>query len=359
MQKPLEASYYTDPAVFERDRRHIFHRAWSCVCHTSEVASPGDYVTHDIAGESIFLVRGRDGVLRGFFNFCRHRGHPIVEGKGRVGATLVCAYHAWSYGLDGRLKAAPGATAGDLDACGPIELKPVRLDEFCGFVFATLYGGAPLLTEWLSDLAPVIRSYHPDPARLRFICETEIEHQCNWKVSVENYNECYHCPTVHRTSLTRGVLSMAGYTTRSHGPMIWHEGRAQTENEKQYDYDVSRSPRAGDYGAYWIWPNVAFCCYPGGFFTIRQWLPVSWRKTIYRYRWFSDGDIPDADVEALMLKHKATTGAEDEAVVSKVQKGMESIAFEPGPYILGDGKGAMSEVGSRHFHLLYREAMEA
>jgi len=149
---------------------------------------------------------------------------------------------------------------------------------------------------------------------------------------------------------------MDGYTTEARGKMIWHQGKAQSVNEKQYDYDTSRSPRAGDYGAYWIWPNVSFCCYPGGFFTIRQWLPRNYRQTTYRYRWFSDGRLPDAEVEALMHKHKITTGAEDEAVVSKIQTGMESRAFEPGPYILGDGIGALSEVGIRHFHDLYREA---
>ena len=191
-----------------------------------------------------------------------------------------------------------------------------------------------------------------------FVCETAIDHACNWKLSVENYNECYHCPTVHAKSLTKGVLSMEGYTTVPHGRMIWHEGKAQTTNQKQYEYDVTKSLRAGDYGAYWIWPNVSFCFYPGGYFTIRQWLPVTWRKTIYRYRWFSDATIPDEDVKALMEKHKSTTGAEDEAVVSRVQTGMESRCFEPGPYIIGDGKGAMSEVGLCHFHKLYRQALE-
>ncbi|MFT5115073.1 MAG: phenylpropionate dioxygenase-like ring-hydroxylating dioxygenase large terminal subunit [Parasphingorhabdus sp.] len=97
--------------------------------------------------------------------------------------------------------------------------------------------------------------------------------------------------------------------------------------------------------------------YPGGYFTIRQWLPVSWNRTIYRYRWFTSGDISDNDVRALMIKHKETTGAEDEVVVCKIQKAMQSRAFEPGPYVIGDRRGAMSEVGLRHFHNLYREAL--
>ncbi len=232
----------------------------------------------------------------------------------------------------------------------------MRLEVFCGFVFVNLDDSAASLCSQVPELEAELLSYHPDPGALRFVCETSIEHQCNWKLSIENYNECYHCPTVHASSLTRGVLSMDGYTTEARGQMIWHQGKAQTDNEKQYDYDTGRGPRAGDYGAYWIWPNVSFCCYPGGFFTIRQWLPRNFRQTTYRYRWFSDGSLPDAEVEALMHKHKSTTGAEDEAVVSKIQAGIESRAFEPGPYILGDGIGALSEVGIRHFHDLYRAA---
>ncbi len=356
--KPLSAAHYVEPAQFEFDKEKIFYRTWQCVAHISEVAEPGQFVTHTVVDEEIFIIRDRAGSLRGFYNVCRHRGHPLVEGSGRVKNLLVCPYHAWSYDLAGELRRAPGATEADGLTCDQLHLRPVRLETFCGFVFANLDPGAIPLRQQIADLEDVIRTYHPEPEKLRFVCETTIDHDCNWKLSVENYNECYHCPTVHGSSLTRGVLSMDGYTTVPHGPMIWHEGKAQTENEKQYDYDVSRSPRAGDYGAYWIFPNVSFCCYPGGYFTIRQFLPVAWRKTVYRYRWFSDGTIPDEDVEALMITHRETTGAEDEAVVSKIQKGMESRAFEPGPYVIGDGCGALSEVGLRHFHQLYRSALE-
>ena len=356
---PLDANYYVEPDLFTLDKDKIFYRTWQCVCHVSEVATVGAYATLSIVDEDVFVIRDRSGQLRGYYNVCRHRGHPLVAGMGVARGALVCPYHAWTYELSGQLRRAPGAGENDNLSCDQINLRSIRVEQFCGFVFVNLDDDAEPLGPQLVDLDAVMQTYHPDMAKLRFVCETTIDHDCNWKLSVENYNECYHCPTVHASSLTKGVLSMEGYTTVPHGPMIWHEGKAQTSNEKQYDYDTTRSPRAGDYGAYWIWPNVAFCCYPGGYFTIRQWLPVTWRKTIYRYRWFSDGSLPDTDVEALMRKHKETTGAEDEVVVTKIQKGMESRAFQPGPYVIGDGCGAMSEVGLRHFHDLYRQVMEA
>jgi len=356
---PLAARYYTEPRWYESDKENIFYRTWQCVCHVSEVAQPGAFATLRIADENVFVIRNDDGALQAFYNVCRHRGHPLVDGFGRVRKRLVCPYHAWSYDTQGRLQSVPGLGDEEQLSCDQIQLKSIHIEEYCGFVFVNLDEGATALRDQIAGFDDVFRTYFPNPDKLVFVCETSIDHDCNWKLSVENYNECYHCPTVHGTSLTKGVLSMEGYTTVPQGRMIWHEGKAQTKNEKQYDYDLTKSPRAGDYGAYWTWPNVSFCFYPGGYFTIRQWLPVSWRKTIYRYRWFSDGSIPDEDVRALMEKHRQTTGAEDEAVVSRIQSGMESRSFEPGPYVIGDGVGAMSEVGLRHFHDLYRETLEA
>ena len=355
---PLSAKYYTDSKYFDIDKEKVFYRSWQCVCHVSEVADAGDFTTFKVVDENVFVVRDKVGQLHAYYNICRHRGHPLVEGAGKNKRVLTCPYHAWTYDLTGKLLRAPGSTESDSLSCDQIQLRAIKLEVFCGFVFVNLDLSAPALHETMGDYESNIRSFHPQPESLQFVCETEIEHQSNWKVSVENYNECYHCPTVHGSSLTKGVLEMDGYTTIPHGNSIWHDGKAQTTNEKQYDYDLEASPRADDYGAYWIWPNVSMCCYPGGYFTIRQWLPVTWNKTIYRYRWFASEAVKHEDVHALMVKHKETTGAEDEVVVAKVQKGMESRAFEPGPYMIGDGQGAMSEVGLRHFHNLYRSALE-
>lgn len=354
---PLSADYYVDPKYFEIDKEQIFFRTWQCVCHVSEVSDPGDYATFTIVDEDVFVIRDKDGGLNAYYNICRHRGHPIVEGRGKGKHVLVCPYHAWTYEMNGKLRRAPGSVPSDNLSCDQINLRTIQVEVFCGFVFVNLDEKAEPLGQAMKEYEENILSFHPDPRKLKFVGETEIAHDSNWKLSVENYNECYHCPTVHASSLTHGVLDMEGYTTIPRGNSIWHDGKAQTKNEKQYDYDLTASPRAGDYGAYWIWPNVSMCCYPGGYFTIRQWLPVAWNKTVYRYRWFSSGNIPDEDVRALMIKHKETTGAEDEVVVSKIQKGMQSRAFEPGPYVIGDGCGAMSEVGLRHFHNLYRDAL--
>ena len=298
---PLSARYYTDSEYFELDKENVFYRSWQCVCHVSEVADAGDFFSFTIVDEDIFVVRDKDDQLYAYYNICRHRGHPLVEGAGKNKRLLTCPYHAWTYELNGRLLRAPGSASSDKLSCDQIQLRSVKLEVFCGFVFVNLDETATPLGETMADYEDNLRSFHPQPDRLQFVCETELEHESNWKISVENYNECYHCPTVHGNSLTKGVLEMEGYTTVPHGKSIWHDGKAQTSNEKQYDYKLDASPRADDYGAYWIWPNVSMCCYPGGYFTIRQWLPVSWNKTIYRYRWFASDAVKHEDVRALMM----------------------------------------------------------
>ena len=353
---PLPASNYIDPGAFEIDKYKIFYRSWQCVGHVSELATAGAYLTFKVVEEDIVVIRGHDDRIRAFFNVCRHRGHPVAEGRGRR-SSLVCGYHGWTYDLDGRFRAAPQASAEDLKSCEGLRLREIQLEIFLGFIFINLDDAQPPLEPTLDGIKEEFESFHPNPQALRFVCETSIEHESNWKVSVENYNECYHCPNVHATSLVKGVLALEGYSIAVKGPAIWHLGKAQDQNEKQYEYDPSHGRRGGDYGSFFIWPNTSLACYPGGFVSIRQWLALSYRKTVYRYRWFSDGTLTDSEVEKVMRTHRATTGAEDAVVVAKVQNGMESQAFEPGPYIIGDGVGAMSEVALRHLHDLYRRAV--
>ena len=240
---PLQARCYVEPAFFERDKEQIFFRTWQCVCHVSEIAEPGDFKTFTIVDEDIFVIRTPEGDISAYYNICRHRGHPLVEGSGKGKRVLVCPYHAWTYEINGRLRRAPGSVESDGLSCDQINLRTIRVEEFCGFVFVNLDENAAPMGPDLEEYRDNLLSFHPDPTKLKFVCETEIEHDSNWKLSVENYNECYHCPTVHASSLTHGVLEMEGYTTIPKGTTIWHDGKAQTKNEKQYDY-TTLTPKA-------------------------------------------------------------------------------------------------------------------
>ena len=134
----MASRYYTDPLIFEEEKDRIFARSWLFVGHESTLRAPGSYQVVDIADESLALVRGRDGVLRCFYNVCQHRAHRVLKGSGTLGPVVTCPYHAWAYNLDGSLRTARGCeNVQDFDKSA-FSLKEVRVDTMLGLVFVNL-----------------------------------------------------------------------------------------------------------------------------------------------------------------------------------------------------------------------------
>ena len=191
----LERPFYTDPSIFERDLERIVTRQWLFVDHVSAVAEAGDYVLYEVAGESIVVIRGRDGEVRAFYNVCRHRGSRIcLEPKGNR-RTLTCPYHAWVYGLDGALLRAP-LMAEDFDRAD-WPLHPCRAAVREGMIFICLADESetPDLDETLAAFAPYLEPY--DLAGAKVIHTAAYPTDANWKLAVENFRECYHCAPAH------------------------------------------------------------------------------------------------------------------------------------------------------------------
>src|SRR5215510_10722668 len=141
----LPGYLYSDPAVFEREKQRLFYASWQVVAHESELPNPGDYVCATVVDQSLFVLRGNDGVVRAFFNVCQHRAHELLKGKGNVKSVIVCPYHAWSYELDGSLRGARATrTLPDFDP-NAYGLAPVRLEQHLGFLFVNLDDEAPSL----------------------------------------------------------------------------------------------------------------------------------------------------------------------------------------------------------------------
>jgi len=191
---PQEA--YTSQAVFEWERAHFFEGSWTCVGRSTDLGSPGDRRAVRIGSESVLLVRGKDGALKGFFNVCRHRGHELApEGACSNAAVIKCPYHAWVYGLDGRLKGAPrfGDRKGFDRTDYPLVDVPVA--EWHGWVFVNPSGDAGAFDEHVGNLSEYIAPYEPE--HLECLAHHEYVIETNWKIVVENYHECYHCPQIH------------------------------------------------------------------------------------------------------------------------------------------------------------------
>jgi choline monooxygenase len=194
----MPARFYTDAAVYEAEREHIFLRHWLFVCRVEQVAEPGAFRAIDTAGGPVIVVRGDDGELRCFANFCRHRGSILLEGEGTCNR-IVCPYHAWSYDLDGRLHASPDMNRAVAFDRGEAGLVALRLEVWAGFVFVTYNPDAPPLLQHLGDLPQRMASH-----RLQeMVCTWTItlRPRCNWKMILENAMETYHTGVVHRSSV--------------------------------------------------------------------------------------------------------------------------------------------------------------
>jgi Rieske 2Fe-2S family protein len=192
----LPPAAYTDPGVFAWEQRHFFGGGWLCLGRSDQVPDPGDQRAEAAGPGSILLVRGEDGVLRGFANTCRHRGHELVP----CGATarqqvIICPYHAWTYALDGGLRAAAGFKNRPGFRTAEWGLTELPVTEWHGLVFVDSSGQAPPLAGSLGTLDSLIAPYEPE--RLVVAGQHDYEVAANWKILTENYHECYHCPAIH------------------------------------------------------------------------------------------------------------------------------------------------------------------
>lgn len=196
LESTLPSRYYRDPAILEREWEAIFYRSWLCAGREERALEPGDFLTLPVGRENVLVVRGADGGLRAFHNVCRHRGSRLCDAEeGRLKGSIRCPYHAWTYALDGRLIGTPNLREGEGICREEFSLYPVDLEVWGGFVFVRIERGGESLADYLREIPSRTRNY--PLARVR--CATRLVHEveANWKILVENYQECYHCPGVH------------------------------------------------------------------------------------------------------------------------------------------------------------------
>ncbi|MBV8673597.1 MAG: aromatic ring-hydroxylating dioxygenase subunit alpha, partial [Acidobacteriaceae bacterium] len=182
----LPSSYYVDPGLLTVEKHKVFWRTWQIVGRSEQVRNSGDYITADLLGEPLVVVRGSDGVLRGFYNVCRHRAGPAAEGCGSR-KVFRCLYHGWTYGLDGRLINAPEMEGTENFCAEDLRLRAVQVGEWEGQVFVNLNPSAPPLIEALRELPEQAGKYRFGEMKLRG--RREYHMQCNWKVYIDNYLE--------------------------------------------------------------------------------------------------------------------------------------------------------------------------
>ena len=356
----LRAEAYTDARWLEADVRAILGRTWQWVCHVEKLAAPGSYVAATVAGMPVAIVRDRSGGLRAFYNVCKHRAHELLSGSG-VTRNIVCPYHAWTYGLDGRLKAARRADAMTTFDPDAICLDRVQVDEFGGFVYVNLDPAAAPLREQAGDLADDIARWAPDVATLTHAKRLTYDVATNWKNVIDNFLECYHCHIAHKEFVD--LVDMDTYEVRTHG--IWSSHFAEAGKHQNAAYDVSGAS-VTEHAVWWLWPNTCLLRYPGrGNFMVFQVLPAGPDRTLETWDfYFETAELADAEVQSVRYVDEVLQ-QQDIALVESVQRGMHTPAFDQGRIVYdpaGLGTG-LSEHGVHHFHGLvldaYRSWIEA
>ncbi|MBM3540950.1 MAG: aromatic ring-hydroxylating dioxygenase subunit alpha [Alphaproteobacteria bacterium] len=194
---------YTSEEFYRREVDRIFRKTWNFVGRADEIPNPGDYMTLDICGEPIIVLRDKDGTLRAFANTCRHRGAKIVEGKGNCRG-LSCPYHGWVYALNGDLIGTAGMEQTKAFDRSKYSLPALRVDSWAGFLFVNMGEGGPSLKQHLGDLPTELAPYRFEDYVT--VGRQEWDLKCNWKIFLENAMEEYHTPIVHRKSI--GAQSM-------------------------------------------------------------------------------------------------------------------------------------------------------
>jgi carnitine monooxygenase subunit len=349
----LCAEAYTDPVWFGLDQQEILSKSWQWVCHAEKLHAAGAYVTTQIAGNPVAIVRDEQHVLRAFYNVCKHRAHPVLVGEGSV-RRIVCPYHAWSYRLDGQLASAPHTADLKDFSTAEIRLSEVRVEEFCGFVFASLDPAAAALRTLSGSLESEIRRWAPDIEQLTFGRRLTYELKSNWKNVVDNFLECYHCPVAHKDFCT--LVDMKTYKVTTYGIYSSHMAEAGRSDNSAYDTSAAK---VRTHAVWWLWPNTCLMRYPGrSSMIVLHIVPVGVDRTLETYDFFLETPEPD-ELERNAIHYLDTVlQAEDIALVENVQRGMSTPAFTQGRIVSDPQGSGRSEHALHHFHGLVLGAYE-
>jgi choline monooxygenase len=336
----IPAPWYVDPRIAELERQTVFSRTWQVMGRVDQVEKPGQFVTATVAGEPLVAVRGQDGVLRAFYNVCRHHAAAVVTEKCGQASILHCPYHGWNYGLDGALKGMP-----EFEGVKNFERKdnglvPVKVETWENFVFVNLDKDAAPLASFLGRL--VERVVPLGLTKLRYFASETYDIHCNWKVFVDNYLDGgYHVPHLHKG--LNSVLDYKQYTIENEDRYCLQSSPMVSSHE-----DVATGlTRRGDRAWYfWLHPNFMFNCYEG-YLDTNLVIPVD----VDHCRVVFDFYFGDVSESARAYNERSvavgnTVQSEDLGICEAVQRGLKSRVYGAGRL------SARREAGEQLFHQL-------
>jgi glycine betaine catabolism A len=362
----LPGRYYTDPAIFEQEKRNIFEKQWLYVCRAQDVPAPGRFVRASVGDENVIVVRGRDQKLRAFLNVCRHRGATLcLTDSGDVGRSVRCPYHSWSYRLDGSFISAPNWQSMAAVDKADYSLHPVHLAQWHGLVWLNLAENPPLLDEQVwpqldyrlgGDRAKFDRY---DLAGLVVGKRVDYPVAANWKIIQENFQECYHCATIHPELVDTlpQFRNLAGGATASYETDGYHFAEHKASFSVSGEVVLPRLPGLEDsddrkYYGMVIRPNCFLSLLPDHVI-VHRFQPVSPELTTVVCEWlFPPETVAAHDLDdTVELFHQVNR--QDFAASQWCQPNMRSRAYAGGGVLVPTEQ----EIIGRWYYQWYRESM--
>lgn len=342
--RTLPADAYLSREVFAWERAHLFGSTWHCLGRVDELVTRGQIRAVDVAGESVLLTRDDDGALRAFSNVCRHRGHQLAPEGDAIDARLIrCPYHAWSYRFDGELRAAPTFTQTPGFDKTEFPLIPIRVETYLGFAWADLSGVSAPIEEHFGNLAEMAEPY--EMGRLHTAATHTYTVAANWKIVVENYNECYHCSSIHPelcevTPPESGVDHQpSGFwcggtmDLKPHAVTMSFDGASQGARFRNVDQEMARRV--------WyltVFPNLLLSLHPDYVMTHRL-TPLAPDRTSVECAWLFPPEAfehPGFD-PAYAVDFWDLTNREDWSACEGVMRGVRQMGYRPGPLSSWEG----------------------
>ena len=351
----LPSRWYLDEQVFALEKNAIFYREWHYIGHVSTLSNPGDYATLQLADENIFVMRGDDRALRGFYNVCRHRAHQLVAGSGNV-ADIVCPYHAWRYNKSGELCFARNTQDINGFENKNYALHQIQVEELCGMVFVNLDPQAESLANRAEGLEQDLRQWVPEFDQLEAVDHNffggESGIRANWKVVVDNYVECYHCEKAHPAFSDLNCMQEYQQETFA----TWSRQLGPNTRTDNSAYRFSREDPIQQSMFWYLWPTTTINIIPGE--TMVQVLSI--QPTDLTTTTFAGHTLArrSEDGSERLDWFFNVLGPEDQSLCESVQKGLNSRSYNQGPFVADEARSGIGEHALHHFHCLVRNALE-
>ncbi len=332
--------YYTSPEILAEDRERIFARQWNCAGRVSSLPDPGDFLVRSIAGESVIVTRGRDGVLRAFFNICRHRGTRLCqESAGHFSETIQCPYHAWTYTTDGRLIGAPHMNEVEGFDKRDYPLHQAAVAEWEGFLFVHVGEHPEPFADWWAPVADRFPRHALSTLTVGHRVTYEVH--ANWKLVFQNYSECLHCPSIH-PELSTVLPYQSGANDLTDGPFLGGYMEIKAPNEsatisgRSCGLPLSGALTTDDrHRAYYysMMPNLLLSIH-ADYVNYYILTPTAVDRTTVESEWmFHPGNSDNPSFNpADAIEFWEVTNRQDWDIVARSQLGISSRKYAPGPY---------------------------